>query len=549
MPPRGRGVFAWRAVLPTQTIAPAVRAILPDLANRSRESVFSLVTEKLWPERRTKAAVGEMERALAVTCASILGLLVVARIGNRRAQLRKKLQQREALVHLDVGNFMGADIGGTLTKIVYFEPFDEPQDDPAAPPSPTAAAAAAAAASSNSALFDEELTEEDEREAREQRAVYRAAATGFKRFITSQTSYGETGRRDDALAIRVESLGGTLHFIQFETARMDGAVRLLVENDLHMAIYRLACTGGGAIKFAAKFEAEAGINIEPTDELAALAKGLDFLLDHARAEVYTYERVDFRTLRGELTTCDQTREGRFPYLVVNIGSGVSILKVQGPTQIERVSGTSLGGGTYFGLCSLLTKCTSFAQLLAMCEHGDPTAVDMTVGDIYGAAGYGRFGLDASTVASSFGKMQRHRGVDVTPPREPDMARALLVMITQNIGQVAYLNAQVHGIQKIFFVGSFLSRKNTISSQLLAYAINFWSKGNMSAQFFRHEGYFGSIGSFLSRARAKKPRSGSMDCGSASGGKDAAAVVDGDGKEEEEREKAAEGSQSATTGAA
>jgi pantothenate kinase len=146
-------------------------------------------------------------------------------------------------------------------------------------------------------------------------------------------------------------------------------------------------------------------------------------------------------------------------------------------------------------------------------------------------------------------MQRHRGVDVTPPREPDMARALLVMITQNIGQVAYLNAQVHGIQKIFFVGSFLSRKNTISSQLLAYAINFWSKGNMSAQFFRHEGYFGSIGSFLSRARAKKPRSGSMDCGRASGGKDAAAVVDGDGKEEEEKEKAAEGSQSATTGAA
>ena len=141
-------------------------------------------------------------------------------------------------------------------------------------------------------------------------------------------------------------------------------------------------------------------------------------------------------------------------------------------------------------------------------------------------------------------MQRRRGAAVTAPREADMARALLVMITQNIGQVAYLNAQVHGIQKIFFVGSFLSRKNTISSQLLAYSMHFWSKGNMSAQFFRHEGYFGSIGSYLSRARAKKPRSGSMDCGSASGGKDAAAAVDGDGEEEEE-EKAAEGSQSAT----
>ena len=35
-----------------------------------------------------------------------------------------------------------------------------------------------------------------------------------------------------------------------------------------------------------------------------------------------------------------------------------------------------------------------------------------------------------------------------------MARALLVMITQNIGQVAYLNAQLHGIKKIFFVEEF-----------------------------------------------------------------------------------------------
>jgi type II pantothenate kinase len=41
----------------------------------------------------------------------------------------------------------------------------------------------------------------------------------------------------------------------------------------------------------------------------------------------------------------------FPYLVVNIGSGVSILKVTGPGKAERVSGTSLGGGTWLFLSS------------------------------------------------------------------------------------------------------------------------------------------------------------------------------------------------------
>ena len=476
-----------------------------------------------------------MERAAAVTCAAILGLMVVARIGNKRARLRKKQQARTALAHLDVGNFMGADIGGTLTKIVYFEPFDEKTPDDTGGASPRATGGGGIPQSSRdppSTMAELPLGADAEAEAealarakaeqREQRAVYRAAASGLKRFIVGQSTYGQTGRRDDALAIRVEALGGTLHFIQFETARMDGAVKLLVENDLHLAIYNLACTGGGAIKFAAKFASEAGIHIEPTDELLALAKGLDFLLDHGMPdEVYTYDNVDFRTLQGDLRLVDpQTRAGRagavsgedkkgagrFPYMVVNIGSGVSILRVLGPTQIERVSGTSLGGGTYFGLCSLLTNCTSFEDLLAMCEHGDPTAVDMTVGDIYGAGGYERFGLDASTVASSFGKMQRR---NATSPRAADMARALLVMITQNIGQVAYLNAQLHGIKKIFFVGNFLSRKNALSIRFLAYAINFWSKGSMSAQFFRHEGYFGSIGSFLSRAAAKKDGGSNM----------------------------------------
>jgi pantothenate kinase len=73
----------------------------------------------------------------------------------------------------------------------------------------------------------------------------------------------------------------------------------------------------------------------------------------------------------------------FPYLVVNIGSGVSILKVTGPGKAERVSGTSLGGGTYWGLCRLLTSCETYEQVLDYAEHGDANNVDMLVKDIYG----------------------------------------------------------------------------------------------------------------------------------------------------------------------
>jgi hypothetical protein len=103
-------------------------------------------------------------------------------------------------------------------------------------------------------------------------------------------------------------------------------------------------------------------------------------------------------------------------------------------------------------------------------------------------------LSGAMVASSFGKlvMKQNPHEDI---REEDLALALLMMITNNIGQIAYLVAQLHGCSKIFFVGNFL-RHNTISCRRLAFAIDFWSKGKSEALFLAHEGYFGALGTFL-----------------------------------------------------
>ncbi|CAK9251383.1 unnamed protein product [Sphagnum jensenii] len=106
-------------------------------------------------------------------------------------------------------------------------------------------------------------------------------------------------------------------------------------------------------------------------------------------------------------------------------------------------------------------------------------------------------LSGNMVASSFGKL-----VMKEDPRagvkEEDLAVALLMMITNNLGQIAYLNARLHGCSKIFFVGSFL-RHNSIGCRRLAFAIDFWSGGEMEALFLTHEGYFGALGTFLQSA--------------------------------------------------
>lgn len=62
----------------------------------------------------------------------------------------------------------------------------------------------------------------------------------------------------------------------------------------------------------------------------------------------------------------------FPYLLVNIGSGVSIIRVDGPGegQHTRVSGSSVGGGTFWGLCRLLTGRRDFDEMLELSMQGN-----------------------------------------------------------------------------------------------------------------------------------------------------------------------------------
>jgi type II pantothenate kinase len=55
------------------------------------------------------------------------------------------------------------------------------------------------------------------------------------------------------------------------------------------------------------------------------------------------------------------------------------------------------------------------------------------------------------------------------------------------------------IDRVVFVGNFL-RVNKISMKLLAYAMDFWSKGATKALFLDHEGYFGAVGCLLELMR-------------------------------------------------
>ncbi|KAI0125080.1 fumble-domain-containing protein [Xylariales sp. AK1849] len=345
--------------------------------------------------------------------------------------------------------------------------------------------------------------------------------------------------------------GGRLNFLSFETDRIDDCVEFMKHlKDKQLALsgskpgspYVMA-TGGGAYKFYDKIRERLGVEVMREDEMECLIIGLDFFITEIPREVFTYSETDPMHFA-------EPEANIYPYMLVNIGSGVSMLKVSGPRTYERVGGTSLGGGTLWGILSLLTPAESFDEMLNMAAQGDNAKVDMLVGDIYGTD-YGKIGLKSTTIASSFGKVFRMKreaeseaedsgglsngdndhqhhsqnsasaSITQTAPSTADamksrfsasdVSRSLLYAISNNIGQIAYLQSQIHNLSHIYFGGSFI-RGHPQTMNTLSYAIKFWSKGEKQAYFLRHEGYLGAVGAFLKRQPRNWGRRGSFEEG-------------------------------------
>ncbi|KAH9415342.1 Pantothenate kinase 1 [Dermatophagoides pteronyssinus] len=349
--------------------------------------------------------------------------------------------------------WFGMDIGGTLVKLVYFEPTD---------------------------LSPDMQTCETE------------ILGQIRRYLRSSSSYGKTGIRDIHLQMDnccINNRIGTLHFIRFPTSEMPVFLNMAASKGLASTSSTICATGGGAFKFEKDFQHECRLQLHKFDELDSLIHGLHYIEASNPHECYYFEMARSPSMATK-RPYDFSRP--YPFLVVNIGSGVSILAVYSPDSYRRVSGSSLGGGTFLGLCSLLTGCDTFEDAIKLAAKGDSTKVDKSVRDIYGGD-YSKFRLSGDTVASSFGQMcSKTKREQVT---KADLARATLVTITNNIGSIAKMCAISEHIDRVLFVGNFL-RVNEISLKLLAYAMDYWSEGQMKALFLEHEGYFGAVGCLL-----------------------------------------------------
>lgn len=336
----------------------------------------------------------------------------------------------------------GLDIGGTLVKVVFFEP---------------------------------------------------STCEPTERIIIDKTlNYLTTIICDRQLEIKgcdINGRRGTLHFTRFATSEVPKLIDSIEVHEISDLLDVVCATGGGAYKFENDIEQKLGIKLKKFDELDTVISGIHYI-ERFNSPNECYYFLDPLT-KNERTQFNFNK--LYPYMVVNIGSGVSILSVKTPKSYTRVWGSSIGGGTFEGLCcALLKRQISFDEAIKLADKGCAKVVDKLVRDIYGGD-YTRFNLRGDLVASSFGNMNQSECRSQARPE--DLARGALEMVTLNIASIARLCASLEKTDSVVFIGNFL-RVNSLSMKLLAYALDYWSKGDMKALFLEHEGYFGALGSLV-----------------------------------------------------
>lgn len=237
----------------------------------------------------------------------------------------------------------------------------------------------------------------------------------------------------------------------FPASSLGDVISFLQERGLQ----RLVLTGGGSVRHRQVFDI---FQVDTLDEFSANIAGANYL----------------REAEGKTG---------FPYILVSIGTGTSVYRVN-EAGGQRIAGTAVGGGTLLGLGRLLTGEMRFADIVAQAEKGDRFLVDVLVRDIYGRD---IPGLPGDITAANFGKS--------LSPRKEDLARALFQMVGEVIATVACLAAQCHDIAEVVYIGSSL-RENEVFREVLDSSTRFLGK---EPRFLRLGEFVGAVGALLKGA--------------------------------------------------
>ena len=201
-----------------------------------------------------------------------------------------------------------------------------------------------------------------------------------------------------------------IYLKKFQSSDIEELIKFIQsEHNIYIYIYigvgienrdMIMATGGGAFKYNSILKERLKMEVHKIDEMKSLIVGMNFVVENVEDSSFMYSVEE-----GHQYDTQFSQE--YPHLLVNIGSGVSMLRIEASNEYKRVAGTMIGGGTLLGLSRMLIGETDFNKIHELSKNGDHSKVDMLIEDIYGENIAQSMALPQGTVASSFGKAAVH----------------------------------------------------------------------------------------------------------------------------------------------
>ena len=133
------------------------------------------------------------------------------------------------------GSRLGLDIGGTLTKLIFFDATKRPS----------------------------------------------WCKGQISKFIREKRDAGERGFDDEPVEIQIGDISGTFYFIMFPTKDLENGTIDFVEDAgfyKQFGIESIYAAGGGSFKHAQVFQESLGLRLKPVDELGVVVRGISFMV-------------------------------------------------------------------------------------------------------------------------------------------------------------------------------------------------------------------------------------------------------------------------------
>jgi type II pantothenate kinase len=136
-------------------------------------------------------------------------------------------------------------------------------------------------------------------------------------------------------------------------------------------------------------------------------------------------------------------------LIVSTGTGTACVHFDGVNG-NHLGGIAVGGGMLCGLGSLLLRNDNALEIDEFAEKGDKSKIDFLIGDVVNKIG----NLSPEITATNFGKVVNSEFATME-----NVAASLCNMIGEVIGTIAYLNAFLLEVDKVYFIGRTALLKN------------------------------------------------------------------------------------------